>query len=182
MANEKKIRLGSGKLYVTAWDGSTIPDDATIETEINILGNIKGGASISYTPTTVTIKDDLGLVSETFLTNEEAILKSGILTWNTASLKKLVSTGTLTETATNRTLKIGGIGNFSNESYIIRFTHLDAVKGDLRVTIVGKNESGFELNFNQEDGTVIDVEFKAMPNDTTGTLIIIDEKIPVVTP
>ena len=45
------ITLGSGKLYVMLYDAEDgIPEDATIETEENRIGWIKGGATLTYTP------------------------------------------------------------------------------------------------------------------------------------
>lgn len=174
---DERIILGSGKLYVVIWDGATIPEDATIEVEANLLGLIQGGASLTYTPTFYEAKDDLGLVSKKFITDEVAILKSGIMTFNAATLKKLVSTGVLTETAALRTLKIGGATNFVDTKYVVHFVHDDAVDGDVRVTIVGSNNAGLELAFAKDKETVINAEFKAAPHDSTGTLIIYKEEI-----
>lgn len=173
----ERIILGSGKVYVTAWDGSAIPADATIETEANLLGLIQGGASLTYTPSFYEAKDDLGLVSKKFITEEVAILKSGIMTFNAETLKKLISTGILTTTATERTLKIGGAMNYVDTRYVVHFVHEDAVDGDVRVTIVGSNNNGLELAFAKDKETVVNAEFKAVPHDNTGTLILYKEEI-----
>lgn len=174
----ERIILGSGKLYVAVWDGSTIPADATIEVESNLLGLIQGGCSLSYTPSFYETRDDQGLVSKKFITDEVAILKSGIMTFDANTLKKLISTGTLTTTATERTLKIGGASNFIDTKYVVHFVHEDAIDGDVRVTIVGSNNTGLELAFKKDKETVINAEFKAVPHDSTGTLIIYKEEIP----
>ncbi|MGE4213604.1 MAG: hypothetical protein AB7E42_02345 [Anaerotignaceae bacterium] len=178
----EKIVLGSGKIYITEY-ADTIPADATIEVEGNLLGLIQGGATISYKPTFKEVKDDLGLVSKKFITDEEAILKSGVMTWNGDTLKKLCSTATVTEdTATHtRTVKIGGIGNYDGKKYVIHFVHKDAVDGDIRVTIVGSNEAGFSLDFAKESTSVINAEFKAQPLDGEGTLIIYKEEDSTIT-
>ena len=88
---EKRIVLGGGKLYIKEFEG-TIPENEVIETDENLLGYIQGGATVSYTPTFYEAKDDLGLVSKKFITEEEVILKSGIMTWNSSTLTKLSST------------------------------------------------------------------------------------------
>lgn len=176
-----KIVLGSGKLYVTEAtfeNGvANIPEDTVLETEANLLGLIQGGASITYTPTFYTAKDDLGLVSKKYLTEEEAILKSGIMTWNSSTLEKLCSTAVVSSDSSTRTVKIGGIERFNGKNYVIRFVHIDNAQGDIRLTIVGSNEAGFEIAFAKDKETVINAEFKAVPNDSTGTLIIYEEKI-----
>lgn len=172
-----KIVLGSGRLYVVEFS-STIPADATIETAENLIGYIQGGATLTYTPTFYEAKDDLGYVSKKFLTEEEAILKSGVMTWNGNTLAKLCSTAKVTEDTTSRTVKIGGISNYDGKKYVIHFVHEDEVDGDIRVTIVGSNEAGFEIAFAKDKETVINAEFKAQPQDTDGTLILYKEEIP----
>ena len=167
--NLESIVLGSGDVYIAEFAG-TIPADNVIETDENNLGYVQGGASIEYKPTTYTAKDDFGRVQKTIVTEEEA-------TWNGNTLAKLSSTARVTETTTKRTVKIGGTGNDDGKNYVIRFVHKDAVDGDVRVTIVGKNEAGFSLAFAKDKETVVDAEFKAKPHDTDGTLIIYEEEI-----
>lgn len=177
-----RIVLGSGYLYISEFSGS-IPSDETIETAANRLGYIKGGATLTYTPTVYKAIDDYGHVSKVITTDEVATLKSGVMTWNTETLKKLVSRARLTTTAATqqatgkRTLKIGG-GTDDGKKYVLRFHHPDASDGDLRVTVVGTNQAGFELAFAKDAETVIDAEFTAFPQDSDGTLIQIDETIP----
>lgn len=180
MDGKEKIVLGSGKLYMTEWDGLAIPDNATLEVDTNLLGLIKGGANLAYTPTFYEAKDDLGLKSKKILTDEAATLSSGIMTWNGKTLNKLIATGVLTEAAGKRTLKIGGMANYNDKKYVIRFLHEDEQDGDIRVTIVGSNNTGFTLAFAKEGETVINAEFVAVPHDATGTLIIYEEEIPTV--
>ena len=178
----EKIVLGSGKVYITEYADS-IPEDTTIEVEGNLLGYIQGGATISYKPTFFEAKDDLGLVSKKFITEEEAVLKSGVMTWNGDTLKKLCSTARVTEDVATktRTVKIGGVGNYDGKKYVIHFVHTDAVDGDIRVTIVGSNEAGFELAFAKDKESVINAEFKAQPHDSEGTLIIYKEEDSTIT-
>ncbi|OCB00398.1 hypothetical protein [Clostridium beijerinckii] len=177
----EKIVLGSGKLYVTEFADS-IPADNLIETEDNQLGLIQGGASLEYKPKFYEAKDDLGLVQKTIVTDEDATLKSGVLTWNGKTLAKLSSTARVTEADGKRTVKIGGLKNQDGKRYIIRFVHEDKTDGDIRITIVGNNQAGFSFKFTKDKETVVDAEFKAAPMDNEGTLIMYQEDIPVVTP
>ena len=168
----ERITLGSGNLYYKEFAGE-IPENETIETEQNRLGYISGGATLEYKPTYYEAKDDLGVVVKTILTEEEVILKSGIMTFNGKTLEVLCETGRVTEDSAKhiRTVKIGGPGNANGKSYIIHFVHKDPVDGDIRITIVGKNQAGFSLAFAKDKETVIDAEFKALPQDSEGTLI-----------
>lgn len=174
------ITLGSGKLYcLEVPEGGIIPEDNVIETEENRLAWIKGGASLEYTGEFYDAKDDLGMVSKRKLTTEEVKLTSGIMTWNGDVLKKLCSTARVKEESGVRTVKIGGTANDDGKVYIIHFVHEDAVDGDVRITMVGQNTSGFTLQFAADAETVIDAEFSAVAGklDTEGTLVIIKEEI-----
>ena len=177
MAGTEKIVLGSGKVYIDEFTG-TIPEDSTIEVEEKLLGLIQGGATLTYTPTPYEAKDDLGLSTKKVITDETAVLKSGIMTWNGNTLEKLCSTARVTEDTAKhiRTVKIGGIGNHNGKKYVIHFVHTDKVDGNIRVTIVGSNEAGFELAFAKDKETVINTEFKAQPMDNEGTLILFREE------
>lgn len=168
----KKITLGSGKLYATTFTG-TIPEVETLTVENNLLGYIQGGATLEYKPTFYDAKDDLGYVQETIITEEEATLKSGVMTWNGKTLAKLSDTARVTEDNSEhtRTVKIGGIGNMKREKYVIVFHHEDPKNGDIWVIIVGQNQAGFTLTFAKDKETVIDAEFKCLAQDDEGTLI-----------
>lgn len=175
----EKIILGSGKLYISVFSG-TIPENATLETEANLLGLIQGGATLEYKPKFTEVGDDLGLTQKTILTDEEVTLKSGVLTWCGKTLEKLCSTARVTEVSGKRVVKIGGVLNQDRKQYVIRFVHEDSIDGDIRITIVGNNQSGFSFKFLKDKETVVDVEFKAAPLDSEGTKIIYEEEIPVV--
>lgn len=186
MGASKRITLGSGKLYLVTFS-DTLPDTDTICVLDNLLGYIKGGATLEYTPTFYEAKDDLGYCVKTIITEEEAILKSGILTFNGNTLDKLCDTARVTEDASKklRIVKFGGVGNAKRAKYVICFHHEDKIDGDIWVMIVGNNQSGFSLAFAKDAETVIDAEFKALAQDDEGTLIKYveyDKSITVSTP
>ena len=167
--DSERIILGSGKLYCMIFTGE-IPEDTAIETDANQLAHIKGGASLEYTAETYTAK-------KTVLTSEDVTLKAGLLTWCAKTLEKLCATARVTETAKKRTVKIGGIKNQNNKKYLIRFLHEDSEDGNIRVTIVGRNEAGFSFTFAKDAESTIEPQFKAHPLDKDGTLLIFDEDI-----
>lgn len=175
--DKNSITLGSGKIYLTPYT-ETVPTVDAICTSDNLLGYIKGGASLEYTQETYEEKDDLGFVSKIITTNEEAILKCGLLTWNGETLKSLIDR-CKSETSTDgkkRTVKIGGAGNAQGGNYAICFHHEDATDGDLWILIVGRNTAGATLTFAKDTGTVLEPEFKAMPQDEQGTLVQLIEE------
>jgi len=169
------ITLGSGKIYVKAY-ADAMPTVDTLCVEENLLGYIKGGAELSYTEETHEEKDDLGLVSKIITTSEEAILKCGLLTWNGETMKKLVDRANVTTESGKRVTKIGGAGNAQGGYYAICFAHEDKTDGNLWVLIKGRNTAGFTLTFAADAGTVVEPEFKAMPQDDDGTLIELIEE------
>ena len=171
------ITLGSGKIYLQAY-ADAMPTVEDLCKDENLLGYIKGGASLEYTQETYEEKDDLGYVSKVITTNEEALLKCGLLTWNGATLQKLIDRCTTTEASGKRTTKIGGQGNAQGGYYAICFMHEDKTDGNLWILIKGRNTAGATLTFASDTGTVIEPEFKAMPHDDKGTLIELIEEIP----
>lgn len=175
--DKNTITLGSGKIYLNAFSDS-MPTVETLCVDGNLLGYIKGGAALEYTEETYEEKDDLGYVSKIITTSEEAVLKCGLLTWNGATLKKLIDRCTSTEAAGKRTTKIGGAGNAQGGYYAICFKHEDATDGNLWILIKGRNTAGATLTFASDEGTVVEPEFKAMPQDDAGTLIELIEEIP----
>lgn len=175
-----KITLGSGKIYLTPYT-DTVPTVDVLCVEDNLLGYIKGGAALEYTQETYEEKDDLGFVSKIITTSEEAILKCGLLTWNGNTLKSLIDRCTVTEAAGKRTVKIGGAANSQGKNYAICFHHEDDVDGDLWILIIGRNTAGATLTFAKDAGTVLEPEFKAMPQDDNGTLVQLIEETATTT-
>lgn len=173
----KTITLGSGKIYLAAFEDA-MPTVDTLCVANNLLGYIKSGASLEYTQETYEEKDDLGYVSKLITTSEEALLKCGLITWNGATLQKLIDRCGVTEASGKRTTKIGGAGNAQGKYYAICFMHEDKTDGNLWVLIKGLNTAGVTLTFATEEGTLVEPEFKAMPHDDNGTLIEFIEEMP----
>ena len=175
--DKNTITLGSGKIYLQAFS-SSMPTVETLCTDTNLLGYIKGGASLEYTQETYEEKDDLGYVSKIITTNEEAVLKCGLITWNGDTLTKLIDRCKTTTASGKRTTKIGGKGNETGGYYAICFKHEDPTDGNLWILIKGRNTAGATLTFAADSGTVIEPEFKAIPHDDNGTLIELIEETP----
>lgn len=178
--DKTNITLGSGKIYITPYTDA-VPAVDTLCVAGNLLGYIKGGASLEYTEETYEESDDLGYVSKVITTSEAAVLKCGLLTWNGTTLKNLIDRCNVTESGDKRTVKIGGAGNSQGANYAICFHHEDETDGDLWILIVGRNTAGATLTFAKDAGTVIEPEFKALPQDDAGTLVQLIEEIATTT-
>ncbi len=173
---KENITLGSGKAYIVEYTSDEVLSHTDICNDENLLGYIKGGAELSYTEETYEEKDDLGFVSKVITTSEEAILKLGLLTWNGDTLKYLTDRCKSTTEGTTRTIRIGGAENSQGKEWAICFAHEDKKDGNLWVLIRGRNTAGFTLTFAADAGTVIEPEFKALPQ-SDGTLITLIEEI-----
>ena len=174
--SKDKITLGSGKAYIMEYTGDEMPSHTEVCVDGNLLGYIKGGAELSYTEETMEEKDDLGFVSKVITTSEEALLKLGLLTWNGETLQKLADRCSVTEGQGIRTIHIGGAGNSQGKEWVICFFHEDKKDGNVWVMIRGRNTAGLTLTFAADAGTVMEPEFKALPQDDKGTLITLIEE------
>lgn len=172
---QDNITLGSGKAYIVEYDG-TMPEVNAICVDGNLLGHIKGGAELTYTAETTEEKDDLGFVSKIVVTAEEAVLKLGTITWNGETLQKLVDRCAVSDEEGKRTIKIGGANNSQGKEWVICFKHEDKKDGNLWVLLRGTNTAGLTLTFAVDAGTVLEPEFKALPQDDNGTLITVIEE------
>lgn len=181
LQDTKSFILGSGKLYLTDFDIERgIPEDSVIETELNKIGNIQGGASLEYKPETYQVIDDENMVLDTFITNEEVTFKSGILTWTISNLERIVGAAEVTEETPKNiiTIKIGGRGAKGLKNTLVRFVHTIKKTGKkLRVTIVGVPSEGFTLSFDPKSEKTIDAVFTAIPHDAEGTKVIISKEV-----
>ena len=177
--NSEEIILGSGDTYICEYSG-VIPEDSVIETDANRVGNTKGGASVEYSATSQTVKDDLGRVSKTVTTEETVKFKTGMITWSPAYIKALIATARIDETTKpgHRLIKIGGLANQNKKKYLFRFVHTRQDGRKLRCTITGKNTGTLTLAFNNENPSTIDSEITADTLDKEGTLVIFDNELP----
>ena len=170
------ITLGSGDLMIKAYT-DTMPAYTDFNADTDLLGRIQGGATLEYKGEWYDAKDDTGKAVKTIITEEEATLKSGIITWNGKTLAQLCATARVTEAQGIRTVKIGGVGNQDNKSYALCFHHTDKADGDVWLVVRAVNQGGFALAFAKDKETVIDAEFKCLPQDDEGTLIQYVEEI-----
>lgn len=183
MSVAERIILGSGYLHVATFTkGQIIPNPEDFCTDANKFAFISGGAELEYSPEFYEAKDDMGKVAKSIVTEEEATLKAGIMTFTGNTLDTLCDTARVTtrENAvagkTYREVRVGGAGNAKGAKYVICFHHIDAVDGDIYLMIVGQNQAGFTLGFKKDEATVVDAEFHALPMDGDGTLITYTEE------
>lgn len=171
-----KIPLGSMDFYVTEWNGTT-PEDSALETEKNMIGRTKNGATINYGATWYTAESDDGKAKKRRLVGETASISYGAITWNANTISTLIATARVEEKSNKRIAKIGGVTNDNGKRYLIRGVHRDPIDGDIRITGVGVNTGGWEAAFKPDSETVIQPTFELDPLDADGTLMIYEEEI-----
>jgi hypothetical protein len=182
MAETERIILGSGNVHMKLFDGN-LPSVDEICTDENQISYIQGGATIEYKPSYYTAKDDTRKIQKTVITDEEATMKSGLMTFCGNTLEKICDTARVSyaeKTSAKkkrRIVKVGGGNNQGRKKYVICFHHEDPVDGDIWVMIVGNNQAGFSLAFANDKETVVDAEFTALPQDKEGTLIHYEEEV-----
>ena len=176
--DKKTITIGSALPYIMPYT-DTVPTVEEICKDEYLLGYIKSGAAVEYSEEAYEEKDDLGRVSKIITVDEELLVKMGLITWNGTTLQYLIERCKTTEAAGKRITKIGGAGNAQGKYYAVCLHHKDPVDGDLWVLIVGRNTAGATLTLAKDEGTLLEPEFKAMPQDEDGTLCQLIEAIPV---
>lgn len=177
----QRVVLGAGKWYIAPYTSGAL-DMETVEEEDNLLGYTQGGATITFTPETNTIEDDIGMVRKTFQTKASAEMKTGLLTFTTDSLAAMLSVGQATQTpasASERgktTLKLGG-GKSALKKFSVVFVYEDDETGfKTRIGMVATNTAPLELVFAKDAETVVDVTFTAESNGVDDTIIVIEEE------
>ena len=177
----QRVVLGAGKWYIAPYTSGAL-DMETVEEEDNLLGYTQGGATVTFTPETYTIEDDIGMVRKTFQTKASAEMKTGLLTFTTDSLAAMLSVGQATQTpasASERgktTLKLGG-GKSALKKFSVVFVYEDDETGfKTRIGMVATNTAPLELVFAKDAETVVDVTFTAESNGVDDTIIVIEEE------
>nr|DAJ34953.1 MAG TPA: hypothetical protein [Caudoviricetes sp.] len=172
-----RIQLGSMDFYVIEFTG-TIPEDAVIETEANMIGRTKNGGTVNYTANWYTAESDDGKAKKSKLTGETATISYGNITWNGNTIARMVATARVAEKDGKRITKIGGVLNDNGKRYLIRGVHKDATDGDVRITGVGVNTGGWEAVYSPTQETNINPSFALEPKlDGEGTLLIYEEEV-----
>lgn len=182
MAGEtKKVVLGAGKWYVAPWTSGAI-DFKTLCVEDNLMGYTSGGATITFTPETYTIEDDIGMVKRTFQAKGTAEMKTGLLTWNVKSMAALMSTGTLTEkAATSGTngenkLELHG-GKESLKQLMVAFVYEDDETGLKTYSgMIASNTGALSMAFAKDKETTVDLTFTGESNGVDDTILTIVEE------
>ncbi|KMT21596.1 hypothetical protein [Clostridium cylindrosporum] len=174
-----EIVMGAGELYLQEFSGDTIPDHATIETDVNNVGHTSGGASFEYKPEKYDVINSYGNAVKSVITKEECTFKSGILTWDLEKIK-LLSTAELTTDSTKNLKKLTFKGGGSLKNILVRFVHTKDDGKKIRLTMIATAGNGFTMDFSGEKETVVDAELTAIQYIKNFLAEIEEEVTPVI--
>lgn len=171
----KAIPLGSGNVYMIPYvEGSSMPSDATFETNANMIGRTKNGATFNYTQSFYTAVSDDGVAKKRRLNEETASFSWGIMTWVPVTIAKLLRTATASTASegddTVAVLEGGGIGNQVPKKFWLHFVGGDNVDGKITLTGLGENIDALSAAFANDNETVLTPNFEFDPYDAAGHL------------
>ena len=172
---EDNILLGSGDLFLGQVDPNATEQE--IQAALVNVGAISGGATLVYKTKFQDVKSANRGTLMSFLTDEEITFKSGVLTWNLENISKLYP-AKFTSDTTKKRVGIGGLKNVPIN--YLRFVHTKPDGKKITVNIFkAQAQDGFDITFDSEKETVLDVTFKALSvtNKTDGNLVEIIEEL-----
>lgn len=174
--NTETVTLGACDIYLA--DYSTTDDfdlEEMVKTEGNYFGNTQGGTTFEFTPTIYTVEDDRGRVRKSFQTKSDATLKTGLLTFDLASLSRTLSVGTYTTTTGKKKLELpGGKATLKQKAVVAKYT--DDETGDVTlIGIVATNTGALSMAYAKDKETVPELTFTAQSNGKDDVLVTILE-------
>jgi len=179
MAITKKTFYGSGSIYEIEYDESavTIPTTQTAvksfaETygiEDNQIGYLKGGFQVQLDATKLEDQSDLGEMKVSLITKEEGKMIFKLFNANGATISRLYPTAKTTDGIT----VVGGLKGTEQKEHIILFIAADEAEGKTVFIAVGKNTTGFTLNWNPDSVEPFACEYSIIPYNTDGNLLVV---------
>ena len=145
------IAIGSGYMYIKEYEkGSAIPKISEIAIEENRKGYLSGGASIYYTPTIDTYKDDMEEITRKILSGEDIGIKGSIGTFmpDTFGIMAPNSEISTDSTDSSSNIYIGGIKNFKDKYYAVVFAAADE---SMSAMIIGQLEDSRLIDTLEEE-------------------------------
>ncbi len=177
VAGEKeKVVLGAVDIYLADYDPEKEFDlDAMTATEESYFGNTQGGATLEYTPETYTVEDDKGRVKRTFMTKATATLKTGLLTYDAASLARVLSVGTLSTPSGKTRLTLPGGKATLTRKCVVAVYKDDGTGEIIKIGMVATNTGALSMAFAKDKETVPEITFTAEPTGGSDVLVTIEE-------
>ncbi|MBQ5316999.1 MAG: hypothetical protein J6I96_05545 [Oscillospiraceae bacterium] len=177
--SKRQTYYGSGTMYEfakPATEGWTIPSTTAdikdfveeYALDTNQIGFLKNGFQVSVTTNTLTDQSDLGEMKIDVITEEQAQMTFALFNANGETLSRLYPTAKTVSGVTT----VGGLANASQTDHVIMFVSANKNEdGEQTVFIgMGKNTSGFNLNWNPTSVEPFSCQYTVVPFNTDGNL------------
>ena len=177
MAVTKDTYYGSGTIYEFVKPVSfTVPTTVaefktfveTYCTADNELGFLKGGFQTEITTENLEDQPDLGQYKISLITKEEGTMSFSLFNANGETISRMYATAK----TNNKVTTVGGLANAAQNEHVIVFvgaTKNDEGEQDVFIG-VGKNTSGFSLNWNPDSVEPFSCEYSIIPYAQSGEL------------
>lgn len=176
MAVSNKTFYGSGTIYEFVKPANfTMPSGkAAIKTFVetyatsgNQVGFLKNGFQINMATNNLQDKSDLGEMKIDLITDETGTMTFALFNANGATISRLYPTAT---TSAEGVTTVGGLNNAAQDEHVLLFVAADKTDGQTVVIAVGKNTSGFDLNWNPTSVQPFTCNYALIPFNTNGNL------------
>ena len=179
MAVSKSTYYGSGTVYeMELTDQITIPTTKeaiktfveTNCTAANQIGYLKNGFQFELTTENLEDQSDLGEMKVSLITKENATASFALFNANGETISRLYPTAKTTAGVT----VIGGLANATQAEHVIIFVgaNKNADSEQTVAIMVGKNTSGFNINFNPDSVEPFACQYTITPYNTDGNLYV----------
>ena len=182
MAITRKTFYGSGRIYEFEYIESgasaiTIPTtQAAIKAfveeyavEANQIGFLKNGFQVQINATKLEDQSDLGEMKISVISKEEGTMTFALFNSNGETISRLYPTAKTTDGVT----VVGGLNGTEQKNHVILFVAADEAEGKTVFIGIGKNTSGFTLNWNPDSVEPFACEYSIIPYNTDGNLLVV---------
>lgn len=197
MAMTKKTYYGSGRVYSADYDASTFPKVADtkaitpeeaaaiikfisgIMVEDNQIGYLKDGYKVKVETSNLSDKSDLGEMKIDVISDEKGTSNFKLFNANGETIAKQYPTAKHSKDTTSGFgfTFVGGLGNMDETVHVVAFKHDDKKYGDTVVVVIGKNTSGFDAVWKQDNVTPFACAYALEPFYDSGEfMLMVDAK------
>lgn len=178
MAVSPKTFYGSGTIYEFVKPNDfTMPSGKsaiktfveTYATAANEVGYLKNGFRINMSTSNLQDKSDLGQMKVDLITDETGTMTFALFNANGATISRLYPTSS---TSAEGVTTVGGLVNATQAEHVLLFVAADKTGGQTVVIAVGKNTSGFDLNWNPTSVQPFTCNYALVPFNTSGNIFV----------
>lgn len=182
MSASKSMYFGSGTIYEMKFtDDIVIPTTPaefktfveTYCTTANQLGYLKNGFKFTLTATNLEDQSDLGEMKVSTITDEKGQMDFALFNANGETISRMYPTAK----TVNKVTTIGGLANAEQDDHLIIYVSANKnADGENQVFVgVGRNASGFNINWAPKSVEPFGCQYTCMPFNTDGNICRIAE-------